>query len=354
MSTVDRYLVVQISGGILIAALVLLPLFGFFDLVEQLEDVGEGFYRTPDAIAFVLLMQPRRIIQLAPFIVLLGTVIALGRLAVANELVAMRAAGLSPIRLGRAVLILGGSIILLLSILEQFVAPPLHQAALSRRSAALQQSAELGRNLGVWTRDSRNILRIGSTERARQPLDVEIVTLDDQGFLRGYLRAGRGEVESDERWVLRDVTTKSVDGQAIRTGREDAMIWLPFLDAAQVATLTRPPESLSPLDLFRHVRYLRATRQQADAYALALWRKPGGMLTTLAMLMLALPFALSPVRTGLGLRLVAAALTGIGVYLGDQIFSNAGLLLEFDPVLVALAPGIVLLAVAFQVLRRFA
>jgi hypothetical protein len=33
VSTVDRYLVVQISGGILIAALVLLPLFGFFDLV---------------------------------------------------------------------------------------------------------------------------------------------------------------------------------------------------------------------------------------------------------------------------------------------------------------------------------
>jgi lipopolysaccharide export system permease protein len=72
------------------------------------------------------------------------------------------------------------------------------------------------------------------------------------------------------------------------------------------------------------------------------------------MLMLALPFALIPGRTGLGLRLVLAALAGIGVYLVDQIFANAGLLLEFDPLFVALAPGAILLALAVQFLRRLA
>ena len=45
MSTVETYLVRRISVGLLIAAAVLLPLFSFFDLIEEMEDVGQGFYR---------------------------------------------------------------------------------------------------------------------------------------------------------------------------------------------------------------------------------------------------------------------------------------------------------------------
>jgi lipopolysaccharide export system permease protein len=352
MTTIERYLGWQMLGGIAIAALVLLPLFGFFDLVEQLEDVGEGFYRAPDAFVFVAMLQPRRFIQLAPFIALLGTVIALGRLAVANELIAMRAAGLSPARLGRAVLFVGGGLLVLVAVLEQFVAPPLQQKALARRAAALEERAELGRDLGIWTRDAANVLRIGSTERPNAPSDVEILKFDADGRLREYVRAERAEADSDARWLLRNVTLKSVDGQLVTTAAATSAAWDPFLDPGQIATLTRPPESLSPVELFRHVRYLRTTGQKSDAYALAFWRKPGGMLTTLAMLLLALPFALVPGRTGLGVRLVMAALTGVGVYLADQIFANAGLLLELDPVIVALLPGTVLLALAARLLQR--
>jgi len=354
MTTIERYLAAQIAGGILIAACVVLPLFGFFDLVEQFEDVGEGFYRTRDAFVYVAMIQPRRLIQLAPFIALLGTVIALGRLAIANELTAMRSSGLSPARLGRAVLLVGGALVALLLVLEQFVAPPLHQDALARRSAALEERAELGKDLGIWTRDAGNILRIGGTEQASHPADVEILKLDPRGFLAEYLRAGGADVQADGLWRLRNITRKAVDGLAVRTTTEESADWVPFLDTRQIATLTRPPDSLSPVELFRYVRYLRATGQKSDAYAVAFWRKPGGMLTTLAMLLLALPFALVSARTGLGLRLVMAALTGIGIYLADQMFANAGLLLEFKPVFVGLAPGVVLLAFAVQFLRRFA
>ena len=45
MSISEKYLMQQISVGLLIAAAVLLPLFCFFDLIEQMEDIGEGFYR---------------------------------------------------------------------------------------------------------------------------------------------------------------------------------------------------------------------------------------------------------------------------------------------------------------------
>ena len=82
MTLLENYIVRHIVSGLCIAAAILLPLFCLFDVIEQLDDVGEGFYQTKDAFMYVIYLIPRRFIQLAPFIALLGTVIGLGRLAV--------------------------------------------------------------------------------------------------------------------------------------------------------------------------------------------------------------------------------------------------------------------------------
>ena len=63
----------------------------------------------------------------------------------------------------------------------------------------------------------------------------------------------------------------------------------------------------------------------------------------LGMLLLSVPFVIGSVRTGFANRLVLAGVTGIIVYLLDQIFSNAGLILNLNPLFVALAPGTVLI-----------
>ena len=93
MNVINRYLATQVLMGLGIATVVLLPLFGFLDLLDQLDDVGRGTYRVQDAFLHTALLLPRRFIQLAPFIALLGNVIALGRLAVGSELTALRVAG---------------------------------------------------------------------------------------------------------------------------------------------------------------------------------------------------------------------------------------------------------------------
>ncbi|MGH8247784.1 MAG: LPS export ABC transporter permease LptG [Gammaproteobacteria bacterium] len=352
MNTVDRYLMVHIAGGLFIAAAVLIPLFSFLDLLEQLEDVGEGFYETRNAFQYVALLLPRRIIQLAPFIALLGTVIALGRLAVHNELTAIRAAGLSPVHIGEVTLKIGALLLLLIAVLEQTVAPDLQQKALALRAEALARTTELGEDLGVWTRDERQILRIGDTRRTRMPRDIEILRLDDRGFLAEHVQAAQAEIRDDGRWLLKGVIRRQLVNSSVRIERMDMLEWIPFLNPDQISTLSRPPESLAPGELYEYVRYLRETGQQADAYALALWRKLGGALTMIAMLMLSIPFALGSAHTGLGHRLVLAAVTGIIVYLLDQIISNAGLLLNMSPPVIALAPGIILIAIASWALQR--
>ncbi len=347
-----RYLAYQVVIGFLIATAILLPLFGFFDLLDQLDDVGKGTYRVIDAFLYTAMLMPRRFIQIAPFVALLGTVFALGKLAVNSELVAMRVAGLSPLRISWAPLSIGVTMLLGIALLEQFVAPQLQQKAITNRAIALELSAELGRNLGIWTRNEYNILRIGRMMHSKQAIDIEILKLDLEGFLQSHIVAQSADIISDDNWRLSHVVTRTFEEDRITLSRHETYDWASFLNPEDILTLTKPPESLSPLELARHVEFLRSTGQDADSYALALWRKVGSGLMTIAMLLLSIPFVFGSIRSGLSNKLILATLIGMAVYLLDQIIANAGLILHINPALVALAPGFTMILLANLWLSR--
>lgn len=346
MNILDQYLGRQILGGLLMATIVLMPLFSFLDFVEQLDDVGKGFYGIDDAFIYVLLTMPRRFIQLSPFIALLGNVAVLGRLAINLELISLRTAGYSPVQISRASMKIGLLLVLLTGILEQYIAPPLHQKAVALRAAALDQGTELGRNLGIWTRNSRQILRIGNLQHDSRLSTVEIIQLDDNGHLSEYIYADGFDVINTNEWELHNVTRKLVTDGIVVSSTAESVTWGTFLRPEQISTLTKPQESLSPTELFQYIEYLKSTGQESNAYSLALWRKAGGALTTLGMLLLSIPFVFGSPRTGFAGRIVLAGITGIGVYLLDQIFSNAGLILGLNTALVALVPGILLIGIS--------
>ena len=346
MSLLDQYLMKQISMGIFVSALALIPLFSFLDLIDQLDDVGTGFYQTSDAFLYVLLTIPRRFIQLAPFIALMGNVTALGRLAVNYELISLRSAGISPVKISTASLKVGFILLLIITALEFWVAPVFQQSAIAHRAAALEQSTVAGENLGIWSRNEQHIIRIDNLQLDTKSSAVEIFNLNDNGFISEYISAEGFDIVSDQEWTLYNVTSKLILEDEIISSRTSSMSWETFLEPEQISTLTKEPESLSPIELFNYIEYLRNTGQEYDVYALTLWRKPGEILTMLGMLLLSVPFVIGSVGTGFANRLVLAGVTGIIVYLLDQIFSNVGLILDLNPLLVALAPGTVLIWVA--------
>ena len=85
-----------------------------------------------------------------------------------------------------------------------------------------------------------------------------------------------------------------------------------------------------------------------------MWRKLGGGLVTIAMILLSIPFVFGSVRGGIANRLVLAGITGICVYLLDQLVANIGLLLDLSFAFVALAPGLILIWLAIAMLQKLA
>lgn len=65
--------------------------------------------------------------------------------------------------------------------LEYLVAPQLQQQAIVLRAVALEQGAELGKGLGIWTRNEHNILRIGEMQHKGRAVDIEVMHFDKRG-----------------------------------------------------------------------------------------------------------------------------------------------------------------------------
>ena len=134
----------------------------------------------------------------------------------------------------------------------------------------------------------------------------------------------------------------------------DQMIWQSVLPETRLQEVALPADSLSSRQLYHYIEFLKGTAQPSAQYEVALWEKLGTPLLTLAMILLAVPFSFSQVRsTGLGSKLALGAVTGLLVYLTNQIIVNLGILFGLVPVLVGTVPALLMLVFSMSLIFRF-
>jgi len=353
MKILDLYIGSEFLRGLVLIILILLTLFSFFELVNQLDDVGKGNYKILDAFIFVGYTLPRRMLDLLPISTLLAGIIALGLLADHGELLAMQAGGVSVQRICLAVLGTGTVLILGAGVLAEFVIPPLEQQARSLRSRALSATGVTVTKQGLWARSGTSYIHVGKTLVGGRATDIDIFESDEDGRLRIYTHAREAAIEADNKWVLNDITRKTFGDQGVEEQKLPALTLDSFLSSDQVNILELPPDSMSSSDLSHYIAALRKSGQNADRYALALWRKLSVPLTTGAMVLLSLPFIFGSTRKiSAGRRIMLGSLVGIVFYFADQVIVYLGLLLSLKPFVTAMIPVVLISSIAFWKMRR--
>jgi lipopolysaccharide export system permease protein len=353
MKIIDRYIALHTIGGVLVVLTLFAILFSFMELLSQINDVGKGSYGLSDAFIFVAATLPRRIVDLLPICILLGSIIALGVLADRLELVAMQASGISAQRISWSVLAAGAVLTVAAFMLAEFVAPPLDQRARIRRSQAIYGRGIMMTKGGFWTRHGNAFIHVGNTLSDKSVADVDIFEHDDQGRLRRFLHARQGRFQKHDQWQLEGVEQKTFSEVGIKAIFKPLDTIEGFLSAEQVGILELPPDSLSLTDLCGYVRGLKERGQNADRYALSFWQKISLPLTNLAMMLVALTFIFGYRRDiTAGRRIILATTVGIVLYLLNQIIGHLGLLLNLHPALTTLGPVLIIFGLSVWLLSR--
>ena len=354
MSIVSGYLVRTILTTTLLVLGVLLALAALFEFIGELDD-AEGGYGALQALLFAGLRLPQLAFEMLPIAALMGALLGLGGLASSSELVVMRTAGLSVMRLAGSVAIAGGILMVLMFLIGEFIGPPLDYFARTMRSETRLQQGGVRTGVAAWVKDGPVIINLERINSEFEFGGIHLFRFAEDGSLEAIGRAENSGIDADDRWVLENFRETRFDDDGVQVVESSREIERFELDSELLGVAMVKPVSLSGRGLISYISYLRKNNLSAERYESELWSRVASTVTVTVMPILALAFVFGPLRSsGAGGRLMVGVLIGLGYFLASRMLSTSGQVFDFNPALVIWVPTIALVMIAVLALRRVA
>ncbi len=356
---VDRLVAISVLGSLLTVWLVLTGFDAVTQFLRQLGNVGRHGYTLTDAVLYVLVTFPRRAYEMFGNAALIGGLLGLGGLAGSGELTALRAAGLSRLRIAGSAAGVVAVLIVGVVILGETAAPWGDQQAQAIQLRMRSGNLGMGSASGLWARDGNDIINARGTTLTQhdgvgevQLSDVRVFTFKPNGQL-GRFQWARTATHDGHQWILHDVRSTTLDAQGTHSTTLPDEPWPSSLNPQVLAQSVIRPEYLSMRDLRRNMHYLKSNGESPGRYAVAFWGRALYPLNVLVLVLCAMPFAFGALRSGgMGKRLFIGMLLAIGWYFLQQAMVNFGTVYGMPPLLANLLPAMLLAGVAWLYFRR--
>lgn len=351
MRTLRRYLASEIMAATGLVMLALLLLFAFFDLIDEMKDLGRGGYRMTDVVLHVVLSVPNHVYEVFPIAVLIGTLFALAQLVSTTEYTVIRVSGVSLWKLNRTLLGVGVLFAALTFAFGEFIGPPAEQLAQRLRSLAIAGIVAQEFRSGLWIKDGRNFVNVGEVTPEVELRRVRIYEFDEDYRLRTLSMAERGTYLQNRTWALHGVVRTTFDDARTQVRNIPDLEWTSVLEPQLLSMLVVKPDKMSAWSLYSYTQHLKENRQKALRYEIALWTKGMYPVAVLIMMVLAVPFAYFQKRQGgVGARIFTGIMLGLAFYVLNRLFGALGLLYDWPAPVAAMSPALIVLAVALTMM----
>jgi lipopolysaccharide export system permease protein len=352
MNLLDRYLGRSVVVATLLALCVLVAVDSFIDFIDELNDVGQHGYTIGRAIYVTLLSLPQGCYDFFPTAALLGGLLGLGGLAAGNELVVFRASGVSVIRIVAAVLKTGMLMVMVVILIGEMIAPVGQQRAQDLKKRSQEGAFSLREKDGLWARNGSRFINVKEVYPGLRLGDVRVYTVDEEQRLVEAVFAGSA-IFRGGKWLLRQVSRSTISHAGVATEHAARQVWTRLVAPQLLRVIVVKPEDMSAWRLAQYIHYLQVNHLAAERYELAFWTRFASPLSTLVMLLLALPFVFGPPRSGsTGQRLLIGALIGLSFHLFNRAFNHLALVYGLEPLLGAILPVVLFAVVGMVAVAR--
>lgn len=343
MKIINRYLAQEIISSILLIMVALLAMFSFFDLLQELENVGRGTYGIDKVLLFVLLSAPGHVYEVVPVAVLVGTMYALGQFSRYSELIVLRVSGVSMGSIALSLLRVGLIFALVTFVVGELVTPYSEKTAQRIRIKATDSVVAQDFRSGFWVKDGNSFVNVEDVLPDAGLLNIHIYEFDPEFRLRTISNAKSGKFEGNS-WSLHDVTQTRFEGRQIRSNFFPEANWQSLIRPELLNVLLVVPEKMSAWNLYFYINHLSANKQKTSRHEIALWAKMVYPLACLVMVVLALPFGFLQQRSGgTSAKIFAGIMLGILYQVLNRVFVHLGLLNDWSALFSAVVPTMLFL-----------
>ena len=356
--TVDRYIGTAAILGILLVWVSLTSLMMMFSVLGELRDTTAN-YGSSDAFWFVLQTGPRLAYQIFPVSALMGSLLGIGNLASANELVAFRVSGVSRLRLAAAGL--AGALVITIPVMAigEWIAPDAEQQARAFKLSQIVGQVIIGGPSGMWMRDGDDIVNIRRpiliADRGQQSisfLDIEIHHFDGFSGLQKITRAESAFFDGDQ-WTLEGVSEIEIGQSEVVPVKLDRTPWVSGVKPELLESAVSRPFYLSMRALWDQLKYLQSNGLDNRIYQSAFWEKIVYPFAILALVLAGMPFVFGSGRQhNTGFRLFIGMTLGGLLTLINASAQNLAAAYALPVAIGAFLPSFIVMTVAVMFLRR--
>ena len=352
MKILDWYLWKSTLQGLIVAWLALVMLDVFFAFISELKSTDDQ-YTSFKALIYLTYSLPARFYEFFPTATLIGSLLGLGNLAANSEFIAMRAAGFSIRDIIFSVLKLGVLLTVLAFFVGEWLVPASDLQARNYLATLKNKNIYLVSEAGLWIKQKDNIIHIGKVWSEEKLSDVTIYSLKtDRSGLEKIMKVD-SVIASEQGWQLDRVETTRFEEKRVNREAIQQINNADLLDAQILKIAAMKPEQLSGSALRQIIKHQQENALKSDKFELAYWKRFSVPLSTLVMLILAMPFLFSSQRSGgTGQRVFIGIVVGIAFFLLNRVLNELGIVYGIAPVISAFLPLFLFLLVSLLVLRR--
>jgi lipopolysaccharide export system permease protein len=301
MTILSRYIFKQfiaLVAGVLLGILVVYLCVEFLQKADKLIK----FHATPLQVCrYFLFSIPEMISMSLPMATLIGALLSLGGLSRHNEIIAMRASGVS---LGRIIapVLAGGLVISAFGFLNnEFIMPAYSSRALYIRSVEIEKKQQrvMFQSQKLWLRGPDNsIANIDLVSPNRnEMLGLNIYKLNPDFSIRERITAG-SLLWQDGAWRLQNSHTYAQNGNIVKIYRSDGEIFN-IVDAPEdLRMVVKDSSEMNFSEMWDYVKRIKTSGYKAVKYEVELYRKIAYPLSSLLMVLISIPFSVHKVRSG--------------------------------------------------------
>lgn len=356
---VDALVFSAVAGAIVLALTVFLAIDLMTVLADELRAINRGQYGWGTAFAYTLYTLPRRVHELFPYATLLGGLLGLGLLAANSELIALRAAGVSKLRIGASTVLTAALLMVPVVWIGEGPGPWGEQRAAALMASARSGGLDVGQWSGVWAREGdrffnarRGLVRDAAGRLEIQLLDVRIFEFDRSGKLTALYVADAG-LHGPEGWDLRRGVRTGFSAERVEVEPFEQLRWASAIDPEQLRLGLVRPRHLPLSDILAGLRFMRENQLDSQAFEAAFWARVFYPVSTLALVLLSVPFAFGTLRSGtFAKRLFVGMVLALAFFFLQRTVVNLAEVYRLDFALVHAIPPLLAVAVATFALRR--
>jgi len=351
----EHYIRKTLLSFTLVVLVIWIGVYSFFNFLSEMNSIGRVNYTSIEAFRYIALQIPEVAYKHASPMILLGCVLGMGHLATTSQLLVLRVSGMSIIKLTMLTIKTALIFIIVVIAIGEIFAPIASEEAERGRSKALDIAIASQSQEGFWIKEGKNFINVQTNIDGETFKDVTIIKVNNLSNKISTVMTSEVAVLNGKSMDMKNTDIFSIDSNKIIDDislkeRNSYNMTVSF-DQDLIDSLKKEPEDLTTWNIIKQIQFLKDNKLRSKIFEVELYKRLIKPVTLVAMILIAMLFIFGSTRSvTLGRKIFFGIALGLSFELLSRIGGALALSLDFNPVMSAVLPTMVVMLIAITLL----